>query len=1107
MKIVAFILLSLAVAAAGFLAWRTWSPMGQKMDPTPPTAPDRILRVYTWDDYIDPALIDEFTREAECQLIIDTFDNNEELLDTILSGSEEYDVLVPSTYMATNLRDRGLLLDLDHESLPNLRHVDRNYLKRFARDKTMAFSVPYMVSPTGIGLLQDVSEPSWSLLLDTRYRGKLSVLKDMRETLGAALKAGGHSLNSSEPEEITQAKDLVLSWLANGATLNSYNFEAELAAARIQIAHGYAGDILQARDSNPNLRFAFPREGYSVAGDDLVIYRYTAQTGLAHRFIDFLCRPEIAARNMTWIRFRAPNPEAMKLLDEETRLHPAVNFLDTAPETAEVIASVGEANHLYQAAWQEILAAAPPAPVPQARPAPPLRALHAWDKPAVIPYTNDPVPLTIAYVGGVSDDFDRFHFLTLDHFLKAINRSQLRYQYQLERFDTQRDPEQVIAVYESLAARNADDDSNNDVVLVIDNIWGSHIRAAQPIIQQAQLPLIALNADRNRLDFGESSLFLGSGDQIPSRIAKFIRDALDTREILFLTESGYALTEVYRSVLDEHDLRITREILLSGDGSEPPTRGELEEVKQQLAQHYAALPPGTRQVVLVNAHGAWGNELIRWFDKRARNTSVVGHPSMISGNRDLEFGRDSSNELILSSFSTRDVPTFIFEAFRTLKRKHPNVYERSHATYFIRRCALTCDWVQTLTNSRLGLRRPLSQYDFARELANLRSNNLPSRLGLLRFLDTGEEAPNPHFVVYRNGREFSHRKQLNSDGTVVSNLQIAIEDLRIKRLNLENGFFDAEFSCWTRSDTDFVEGPVMRRLQQRRAADLRAGLGARSATLDGLLDFSNMRPADSYITKVVEREEGNTIYKRYRIKGSFAADLKNVGEFPFDDHLVRLEIQSLVPSRHLSVTATDSRIMDSRGGSGDPGTWQIQNMYQVVDNIVTEDDPLASSERNEVFDQFKSLGILIETKRSIWNPLVVIILPITMLGIAGISVLYLNEPRSDEVSEALQTDDSKRGKTLAELSLGIVLAVVAFSFSYAQAVPRGSFVTLADALFAFTLLICVANFIFVVALNHRQGMMSRFSSLVFYRAIATVLYLLFCTLWWVAGYWLGFSII
>ncbi len=315
-----------------------------------------VLHVYAWADYFKPSLVARFEEEERCRVVIDTFDSNEAMYAKLKAGAAGYDLLTPTSYMVSLMNSQGMLSRLDRGRLPNLVHVDPDYLK-LAVDPAMDHSVPYMIVNTVIAYLKSrVSDfqPSWSMFDRQDLRGRMTMLNDMRETIGAGLKSLGYSINTTEAGELGRAKEVVERWKKNIAKFENEQYKTGVASGEFLVVHGYSGDILQVQKENPDVAFAVPREGTVISVDDLVIPEGAPQPGLAYAFINFLHDPQVAAENTIFLNYVCPNKDAYPLLPEDLRKNPGV-FMD--PEVrarSEIIRDLGEATALYTKLWDEI---------------------------------------------------------------------------------------------------------------------------------------------------------------------------------------------------------------------------------------------------------------------------------------------------------------------------------------------------------------------------------------------------------------------------------------------------------------------------------------------------------------------------------------------------------------------------------------------------------------------------------------------------------------------------------------------------------------------------------------------------------------------------------
>jgi len=323
------------------------------------TKPAPVLHVYTWADYVKPDLVERFESERGCRVVIDTFDSNEALYAKIRAGATGYDVLTPSSYMVSVLFSQGLLRPLDASLIPNRRNVDPEHLKT-ALDPQMHHSVPYMVVSSGIAYRRSRVKdpvPSWRMFDRADLKGRMTLLNDMRETIGAALKSLGYSLNTTDEAQLAEARDVVVRWKRNAAKLENEQYKSGIASGEFLLVHGYSGDILQVQRENDDVAFLVPEEGTSLGCDDLVIPKAAREIALAHAWIDFLHDPEVAAENTRFLSYLCPNRAAYEKLGDEVRRNPAIFIDPKVRAKSEAIRDLGVDNAKYVKVWDEIKAA------------------------------------------------------------------------------------------------------------------------------------------------------------------------------------------------------------------------------------------------------------------------------------------------------------------------------------------------------------------------------------------------------------------------------------------------------------------------------------------------------------------------------------------------------------------------------------------------------------------------------------------------------------------------------------------------------------------------------------------------------------------------------
>ncbi|WP_221028977.1 ABC transporter substrate-binding protein [Actomonas aquatica] len=321
-----------------------------------------VLHVYIWSDYLADGLVEEFAAANDCEVIVDVYDSNEVMHAKLKGGATGYDLVFPSSYVVGMMADEGLLQKINHDNIPNLKNLDPIFVGNVSIDKKMEWSVPYMTGATGIAYRKDQIDDfdaTWTMFGRSKLAGRMTLLDDYREVLGAALKVKGYSLNSIDAAEIEQAADLAIEWKRNIAQFASEAFKAGIASSEFYVVQAWGGDIQQIIDENedPNIAFALPREGFPMWEDTMAIPSGADNVELAEKFINFLHDPEIAARNTEFNSYLCPNWAAYNHLSEEVLQNPIVVIPQDLLAKGEQIKDVGEHLSKYTAAWDRVKAA------------------------------------------------------------------------------------------------------------------------------------------------------------------------------------------------------------------------------------------------------------------------------------------------------------------------------------------------------------------------------------------------------------------------------------------------------------------------------------------------------------------------------------------------------------------------------------------------------------------------------------------------------------------------------------------------------------------------------------------------------------------------------
>jgi putrescine transport system substrate-binding protein len=308
------------------------------------TDPEKVLNVYNWSDYIEASVVPQFEKETGIKVNYDVFDSNEVLETKLLAGRTGYDIVVPSASFLERQIKAGVFQKLDPAKLPNLKNVDPEISKRVAlHDPGNEHSVNYFWGTSGVGYneakilerLPNAPVDSFAMFFDPTVVAKfkdcgVTVLDAPSEVLGTALLYLGKDPNSEAPEDLKAAEDVLMKVRPFIRYVNSSKYIEDLANGEICLALGWVGDVFQARDrateagKGITIKYNIPKEGAIMFFDMLAVPNDAQHPLNAHLFIDFLLRPEIAAKNSDFVHYANSNAASYALMSKDVRDDPAV---------------------------------------------------------------------------------------------------------------------------------------------------------------------------------------------------------------------------------------------------------------------------------------------------------------------------------------------------------------------------------------------------------------------------------------------------------------------------------------------------------------------------------------------------------------------------------------------------------------------------------------------------------------------------------------------------------------------------------------------------------------------------------------------------------------
>lgn len=323
--------------------------------------PNGKVYVYNWGEYIDMETIRMFEEETGIEVIYDEFETNEIMYPKVEAGASQYDVICPSDYMIQKMMDNDMLAELNWDNLPNAKaNIGSQYYETStAFDPENKYSVPYCWGTVGIlynTTMVDEPVTSWSILWDEKYADSILMQESVRDLFMVALKELGYSMNSTDQQELEAARDLLIE---QAPLVQAYVIDQvrdKMIGGEAALGVIYSGEAIYTQRENPDLAYVIPEDGTNVWIDSWVIPKNAPNKENAEKFIDFMCRGDIALMNFDYITYSTPNTAAQALIEDEDIRNSEIAFPDLSKySNLETFTYLGEeADVLYNELWKQV---------------------------------------------------------------------------------------------------------------------------------------------------------------------------------------------------------------------------------------------------------------------------------------------------------------------------------------------------------------------------------------------------------------------------------------------------------------------------------------------------------------------------------------------------------------------------------------------------------------------------------------------------------------------------------------------------------------------------------------------------------------------------------
>ncbi|WP_187488221.1 spermidine/putrescine ABC transporter substrate-binding protein PotD [Duffyella gerundensis] len=343
--------------------WRYWLTAGALaagLSTAQASDDSKTLYFYNWTEYVPPGLLEQFTKETGIKVIYSTYESNETLYAKLKTWKDgAYDLIVPSTYFVAKMRNEGMIQKIDKSALSNFHNLDPNLLNK-PFDPNNDYSIPYIWGATAIGVNSDAIDPKsvtrWADLWKPEYKQSLLMTDDAREVFQVALRKLGLSGNSTDPKEIEAAYNELRKLMPNVLTFNSDNPGNPYMEGEVNLGMVWNGSAYVARQAGTPLQIVWPEEGGIFWMDSLAIPANAKNKAGALKLINFLLRPDVAAKVAETIGYPTPNLAAKKLLPTEVANDASLYPPEAVIQKGEWQNDVGEASVLYETLFQKLKA-------------------------------------------------------------------------------------------------------------------------------------------------------------------------------------------------------------------------------------------------------------------------------------------------------------------------------------------------------------------------------------------------------------------------------------------------------------------------------------------------------------------------------------------------------------------------------------------------------------------------------------------------------------------------------------------------------------------------------------------------------------------------------
>ncbi len=590
--------------------------------------------------------------------------------------------------------------------------------------------------------------------------------------------------------------------------------------------------------------------------------------------------------------------------------------------------------------------------------------------------------------------------------------------------------------------------ADTNIALVVDNTWGRYIRHADTMIRTG-LPVIALSADQNQLDFGDYALFLGPSDPQPNFLIQFIDTVLTTKHVGFVTECDYLLHQRFVESMQRNGLTYDSVCLWQRSyirNREVPSDSVVT-MRRSLRK---LLNRPEMDVILLNTHTGYGDSIMRFLEEEPLPPrTFVGVQTTLTDQELEQISRKRHHIFIRYVTGDEALPEEVYFDKKTIKTQYPNPFIRQEtantskaqreyekkrekqADNTVRRCFDAMNIFESALRAGARNRAQLASY-FKNSLKDRKVTLFNELYAFDKQLILKQD---PNFEEVREGTTRSCPIQINSEGGPIPDLRVGIDVVDINDINVRENTFDCNLLYWVIVDSNYIEK-------------------------EGYIDFANISSEEVNRYLIAEEHEGNYTVRIHRISGKFLGNFKSF-DFPFDRHELIIPISALTSSNKIKISFDYSRLqVRDKIKEFEMNDWNTEEYYVTLDNQITNAlgspnkvtfDP---NDEAKYLEKYKTLNVHLRVSRQPWGAIILIVLPFLMFSALPIFMLFFHKASYEEVGELIITS---------------FLATVAYSINLVQISPATDSMNLAYIFLMMTLGINFFCFIYVTYIDRQRN--------------------------------------